>query len=294
MSLISVIVPAHNEASVIQSGLKALTGGASPERLEVIVVCNGCTDQTAQLALAFAPIVQVIETDTPSKTHALNLGDQAARGFPRLYVDADVAMTFDDVLEVAAVLESGRAIAAAPAVETVFLDGTARSVRGYYDVWMSLPYVQKGMVAAGAYALSQKGRERFGEFPKVIADDGYIRLLFKHGERIEAPKAISRVLAPKTIADLIKIKTRSRLGVLELAMRFPELHEQDHSTKGHLPALLQLLAKPRLYHGLWAYFWVTAVSRIRAKQQARNLHAYVWERDHSSRIGAEPKAPAQT
>jgi glycosyltransferase involved in cell wall biosynthesis len=282
--MISIVVPAHNEAGVIAAGLRALTEGAAPGELEVIVVCNGCRDETAAIARTFGEPVRVIETDVASKVHALNLGDAAARGFPRLYVDADVVMTAADAKAVAAVLESGKAIAAAPAVETVFLPGTSAAVRAYYNVWMSLPYVKEGMVAAGAYALSREGRARFETFPNIIADDGYVRLLFAPGERIEVPEATSRVMAPKTIADLIKIKTRSRLGGIELAQRFPELYSPNAARKGHGGALAGVLARPSLYPGLIPYVWVTLVSWRRAKRQARNLAGHRWERDDSTRV----------
>src|SRR3954468_3654219 len=95
--MISVIVPAHNEEAVIGQGLRALTEGARAGELEVIVVCNGCRDATAKVAAAFGEPVKVIETDVASKTHALNLGDAAAGGFPRIYVDADVALSLDGV-----------------------------------------------------------------------------------------------------------------------------------------------------------------------------------------------------
>jgi glycosyltransferase involved in cell wall biosynthesis len=44
---ISVIIPAHNEAGVIDRSLDALLKDATETeraRLEVLVVCNGCTD----------------------------------------------------------------------------------------------------------------------------------------------------------------------------------------------------------------------------------------------------------
>jgi glycosyltransferase involved in cell wall biosynthesis len=284
--MISIIVPAHNEESVVASGLTALTEEANQGELEVIVVCNGCTDRTAQIARAFGPPVTVIETDVASKPHALNLGDRAASGFPRFYVDADVALPLAAVRQIAQVLERGPAIAAAPAVENVFLDGADPRVRTYYEVWMALPYVQEGMMAAGAYALSEQGRARFGDFPDVIADDGYVRLLFGPGERIEVAGAVCRVLAPMTLADLIKIKTRSRLGVIELAQRFPELYRPDAGRKAYGKAFLTLLSQPRLYGGIVLYAWVTALARARALRQARNFQGYAWERDNSSRAHA--------
>ncbi len=76
MTMISVIIPAHDEGSVIARTLEAMTNGAAPGELDVIVVCNGCTDDTAAVARRFGPPVRVIETDIAGKSHALNLGDQ--------------------------------------------------------------------------------------------------------------------------------------------------------------------------------------------------------------------------
>jgi glycosyltransferase involved in cell wall biosynthesis len=283
--MFSVIVPAHNEAQVIEAGLRSMTQGFGPDELEIIVVCNGCRDDTARLARGFGPIVKVIETDVASKSHALNLGDQAALGMPRLYVDADVVLTPAGLRAIVEVLESGAALAAAPTVETVILEGTSLTVRQFYRVWMSLPYVNEGMVGAGVYALSREGRARFGAFPSIIADDGYIRLLFRHGERVKVAAAVCKVRAPKTLGDLIKIKTRSRLGVLELAQTFPELYQQSQRNKGYAAALGFILARPSLYLGLAPYLWVTLYSKMRAKRQAKTLGQYAWERDNSSRVG---------
>jgi glycosyltransferase involved in cell wall biosynthesis len=284
--MISIVIPAHNEEAVIAAGLRALTEGAGPDELEVIVVCNGCRDQTATVARAAGPPVRVIETDVASKPNALNLGDAAACGFPRFYIDADVAISLEAVRRIAAILDRGEALAAAPAVETVFLKGTQPAVRAYYEAWMSLPYVQEGMMAAGAYAVSREGRTRFERFPDVIADDGYFRLLFTSEERREVGGAVCRVLAPTNLSDLIKIKTRSRLGVIQLQTLFGDLYRRDAARKQYGAALRRLAADPRAYRGAAIYLWVTAVSRYRARLQARNLASYAWERDNSSRAHA--------
>jgi glycosyltransferase involved in cell wall biosynthesis len=288
--VISVVVPAHNEAAVIETGLRALTARAAPGEIEVIVVCNGCTDRTAELARAFAPIVRVIETDVASKTIALNLGDSAAAGFPRIYVDADVVLPLEDLRRLVEAMRVQCAPAGAPTAQTIFLPGTSLWVRLFYDAWMALPYVQEGMIGAGTYALSRDGRSRFGEFPPVIADDGFVRLLFNETERIQAPDAVSRVLAPKTLADLIRVKARSRLGIHELAVKFPDLHRSAQKRKRYGAAAARLLAQPRLYPALAVYVWVTVIVRLRARAMVRNLHEYVWEKDLSSRDGSAQDA----
>src|SRR5437879_7884120 len=103
--MISVIVPAHNEHSVISRTLKTMTARAIPGELDVIVVCNGCTDDTAAVAGSFGPPVRVIETGLAGKTLALNLGDKAATFFPRIYADADVHITIETMRTLANRLE---------------------------------------------------------------------------------------------------------------------------------------------------------------------------------------------
>lgn len=282
-ALISVIIPAYNEAAVIARSLEALLGGARDGELEVIVVCNACRDETAAIARGYGDRVHVIETDVPSKTNALNLGDAVARGFPRIYMDADVVLTLADVRKVAAALESGPALAAAPRPVDVFLPGTQWTVRAYYRFWGALPYIQEGMIAAGVYALSRAGRDRFQEFPDIIADDGYVRLQFQPHERVQVEEAESQVSAPVTLKDLLKIRTRSRLGVLQLHQRYPDLANREASTKNYGGALGVILKQPSLYLSAIPYVYVAAASWLRARRQMKGLERYVWERDDSSR-----------
>lgn len=281
--MISVIIPAHDEVGVIEQCLHALIDGARAGELEVIVVCNGCHDATAEIARRFREPVRVLETSVASKSNALDMGDQAATGFPRIYADADVMLTVDSLRELAKALQSGEILAAAPAVHTVFAPNTRWAVRAYYDFWMALPYVQAGMMAAGVYALSEKGRRRFDRFPNLIADDGFIRAQFLPTERREIQSAVSVVRAPATLWELILIKTRSRLGFYELKQRFPELFVREAHTKEYGRALWAIIRRPWLWAGVFPYLWVNAVSRYRAKKHLQRLSNYVWERDNSSR-----------
>ena len=73
---ISIIVPAHNEARVIGRCHESMTTGAEPGELEILVVCNGCSDDTASVARRHGPYVQVLESEIASKNAALNLGNQ--------------------------------------------------------------------------------------------------------------------------------------------------------------------------------------------------------------------------
>jgi len=222
--MISIIIPAHNESNVIGRCLRALTDGAAPGELEVIVACNGCTDDTAAAARACGEPVRGVETEQASKIAALNLGDRAARGFPRCYIDADVEVSLDAVRKVAGVIERGEALAAAPAMR-VDLSGSSWLVRAYYHVWLSRPFHADGMLGGGFYAVGQQGRARFEAFPQIIADDEFVRSLFEVHERATPADCVFTIRAPRSVFGLIKVKSRSRLGLYELRRRFPELSE---------------------------------------------------------------------
>ena len=88
-----VIIPAHNEAAVIGPCIDAVLNDRSAlEGVEVIVVCNGCTDETVDLA--HLRDVVVLEVSEASKAAALSAGDAAASSFPRLYLRSRSHLSF--------------------------------------------------------------------------------------------------------------------------------------------------------------------------------------------------------
>lgn len=289
---ISIVIPAHNEANVIDRLLGALTDGARDGEIDVIVVCNGCTDDTARRARVYGPIVRVIETPVASKSHALNLGDRAARGFPRFYIDADVVVSLESVRGVAAVLDAGAALAAAPRAE-FDLSGCASGVRAFYRVWQALPYLRQGMVGSGAYALGREGRARFDQFPAITADDAFVRLQFRSDERQTVPTCSFTVTPPRTLGMLIRIKTRGHFGNFELKHRHPHLFANEDVQHG---AALRRLAirRPAMLPDIAIYAFVRLVSRLLSYRRYYLGNHRFWERDNSSRMGAAAAAPSQS
>ena len=106
MTIASVVIPAHDEQAVIGRCLRALADGTRDGELDVIVVANGCHDDTA--AAAKAEGATVIETPVGGKANALRIGDARCTVFPRLYLDADSELTGTAVKAmVAALAEHG-------------------------------------------------------------------------------------------------------------------------------------------------------------------------------------------
>ena len=278
--MISVVIPAHNESSVIERTLGTINAGADRDELDIVVVCNGCTDNTAEIARRFEPAVRVIELAKASKTDALNVGDQSARFFPRIYVDADIAITIESIRSLAHFLEGGKFLAAAPTAE-IDLTGCSWLVRQYFEIRKHLPSSREGFGGSGAYALSGTGRQRFNEFPGVTADDLYVRIQFNATERKTIENARSTVFAPRTLKQLIAVRTRARYGTLEIASLCPE--KWVNKGKGNRGALFALFARPQLWLGLLVYGLVNSAALLNARNRRRKAESPVWDRDFTSR-----------
>lgn len=277
---ISIIIPAHNEGAVIAHCLEQLIHASEVLDPEIIVVCNGCNDNTADIVRSFGDVVRCIETTVASKSNALNLGDNSASYFPRFYLDADIRFSLGDISKVVAAMDRSNVLAAAPKMQ-MNLSGSSWAVRSYYDVWSNLPYCRKGMIGAGVYALSEEGRKHFSDFPDIIADDRFIRALFKEDQRMGVSDTVSVVSAPVSLRGLIKIKTRSRLGGYEFESRFPDL--LNNESKAYDKAIIELIGKVSMWPKAFVYLGINLFTRIRARQQSKTIGFSHWERDDSSR-----------
>jgi len=276
----TIIVPAHNEQAVVARCIESIRSNSGADTYQVILIANGCSDATAEVARQTWPRIDVVETDAASKSNAMNLGEERANSFPRFYMDADITLTPEAISTVTSRMAETGALAAAPSMEVRFLNARW-PVRAYYRVWQQLPYVKEGMIGVGIYALSEEGRRRFDRFPSIIADDGYIRRLFKPHERLCVEECRSIVTAPNSLWELVKTKTRSRLGGYELTEKFPPLSQNE--PKNYVGALWPLIRRPALWPSMVVYLAVNLVARLRAgKMHRRRVHG-VWERDDSSR-----------
>ncbi|MDF0517974.1 glycosyltransferase [Bradyrhizobium yuanmingense] len=277
--MISIVVPAHNESSVIARTLRQWVGNPASDQIRVVVVCNGCSDDTANVARRFGPAVNVVESNIARKTHALNLGDQIADAFPRIYVDADILITVDAILALARRLDQGDVLAVAPTAD-INLAGCSWLVRKYFGIRSRLPSSREGIGGSGVYALSEAGRRRFGQFPDITADDTFVRLQFRPGERETLPRVRSTVFAPRTLLQLIAVRTRAYRGTVEVARRFPELRVNKGPANGR--ALIALFKEPRLWAGLLIYCGANIAARCKATLGSRR-GAHPWQRDETSR-----------
>ncbi|GAB4572993.1 MAG: glycosyltransferase family 2 protein [Anaerolineae bacterium] len=99
---LSIVIPAYNEELRLPASLREVVAfvKTQPYTIEVIVVDNNSTDQTGQIARAFAeanPFLHAIHEPRQGKGAAIRTGMLAARGQYRFICDADLSMPIEEV-----------------------------------------------------------------------------------------------------------------------------------------------------------------------------------------------------
>jgi len=258
LDALSIIIPASNEAHRIGpclDSLAAQAGVPAGAAMDIIVVANGCRDDTAAVARAAAPALdargfelRVLERREGGKIGALNAGDAAARAAARLYLDADIILSDGllarllDALDTPAPVYAGARLVVAPP--------RSRISRLYARFWQRLPFLTEGVSGAGLFAVNAAGRSRWGAFPRIIADDAFVRGLFAPQERL-CVEATCLWPLNEGFAELVRVRRRQDAGVRELGRLWGTAAPQasDSPPPGRL---LRLAARDPLGFGVYA------------------------------------------
>jgi glycosyltransferase involved in cell wall biosynthesis len=274
-----VIVPAYNEEAVITRTLAPLSQAAVEGYIELIVVCNGCTDNTADAART-VPGVQVLELARGSKPAALNAGDDFAELWPRVYLDADIRISAAAVLDVLDRLRRGDVLAARPSAVYDIHDASA-IVRSYYRARQRIPQHKLAMWGAGVYGLSAKGHERLGAFPMITGDDFYVDTRFSDDEKAVVATEPVVVTTPADARSLLTILRRSHRGKVELSADRRGGGAIRNTTAPSALAALRALRGPRSAVDAAIYLGMAVAKRMTTGA------AQGWERDESSRLQSD-------
>jgi glycosyltransferase involved in cell wall biosynthesis len=102
---ISVIMPCYNAARYVGEALRSVCG-QSPRPIEVIVIDDGSTDESAAIAEGFGPLVRCARQENRGISDARNRGLALARGNVIAFLDADDVWTADSLTRRAEVLDT--------------------------------------------------------------------------------------------------------------------------------------------------------------------------------------------
>lgn len=244
----SVIIPANNEALWMSTCLEAIFASVRIEQLQIVVVANGCTDNTADIARRYTVLAEekgwqldVIELEVGNKLHALNVGDNAALGYLRIYLDADVRVSERLLYQLENALDRDEPAWASGQLQ---MAAASRISRAYARFWSKVPFMAKTVPGAGVFGVNEAGRARWDKFPEIISDDMFVRLHFKARERLSVPAGYVWPVA-EGLRNLVKVRRRQNRGVAQLAELYPQLMKNEDKTRAKPAEIVQLaFARP--------------------------------------------------
>ena len=241
MTPCTILIPAHDESGYIDACLDSLARQDHAGPVTVIVIANGCRDDTAARARAWSgPMaargwtLRVEELAEGGKIGALNHGEADAGPGIRVYLDADIRLSPHLLADLVAALDhdapgyAGGRLVVAPA--------QSRLSRIYARFWQRLPFVSQGVTGAGLFAVNAAGRRRWDRFPPVVSDDTFVRLQFREYERVLVDQPYLWPIA-EGFGPLVRVRRRQDRGVAEIARLYPGLM----ADQGHVrPTRVQL------------------------------------------------------
>lgn len=183
----TVVIPAHNEEKYIGKCLRAVRSAAKyvfPDKVEVIVAANRCTDRTADIARHYG--ARVLVNDDKCISAIRNTGVRAAKGEIVVTIDADSLMTKYSLVEIREMLSGGRYIGggANPKFDRMSI-GIAFSA--LYVAINLIPVMKKngGYLSGAMFWFYKKDFDAIGGFDETLIsleDMDFASRLKKHGQ----------------------------------------------------------------------------------------------------------------
>lgn len=226
---VSVLIPARNGDRYLQAKLESIFALNYPrEKMQVIVVSDGSTDRTAEIARSFAGVELLESNDNRGKGHALNKGMAIARNEVLFLTDVRQPVDRECLRNLVAPL-SDPSIGVVSG-ELVILRGERQEhmqigmyVR--YEEWLRKQISKVGSVPGATGAVYVIRRKAATQLPHdILLDDVYlpIHAYFQGYRSILEGSAIAYDY-PTLIGAEFKRKTRTLAGIFQIVSFFPGL-----------------------------------------------------------------------
>jgi len=263
---VSVVIAAHNEARHIVDKLRSvLRQDYQAADLQVVVVSDGSTDDTVQLARSLGdPRVEVLDLPRLGKAGVLNAGVEVSRGELLVFTDADNQWA-DDTLGLLLAPFADPEVGASAGHMIIPVVGKGLSLGDslyrHYEAWVRKVENRTGCMVSADGALLALRRSLYQAVPKQVNDDFFISTCAPAaGKRIVyVPEAI--VLDQGVDEADKQFRRRQRVtvgGLLSLAARRELLNPLRHGlyaialiSHKLIRRLAPVLLLPLLLANLW-------------------------------------------
>jgi poly-beta-1,6-N-acetyl-D-glucosamine synthase len=227
---VSIVIAVHDEAGRITARLHELTRAISAAGVagEVVVVTDGCRDNTAALVRAHPTPVSLVElNENYGKAYALTRGCAAARGEVLVFADARQRWAEDAVTRLLANFTQARIGAVSGELVLESTPGVLAGVGLYwrYEAWLRRNEGRVHSTVGVSGSIAAVRRELFKPIPPgILLDDVFWPLqVVMQGYRVrhdERARAYDRL--PERARDEFRRKVRTLSGNFQLLAALPQ------------------------------------------------------------------------
>lgn len=245
--MISVIIPAHNAAGTIARCVKAVRSQTIPlDEYEVIVVDDGSTDETAEIAWQAG--AEVVQQNRGRPAAARNAGIQAAEGDIVCFTDADCFPTPNWLEELVRPFDNPDIIGAKGTYATDQPELVARFVQLEYEDKYDLLRGQERIDFIDTYSAAYRrqvltANNCFDEnFPYLEDQELSFRLAARGYGMVFQPSAVVNHLHSHTLAGYFRKKFTIGYWKAQVVRRFPKQGVKDSHTPQVMKIQMGLMA----------------------------------------------------
>jgi len=232
---VTIIVPCFNEARTIYGTLRSLLALRYPQgKLEVLVVDDGSTDETASIAARFQKYrgVRVLRKENGGKYTALNFGLRHAQGELVGCLDADSFVEKEALMRIAGVFADRSVMAVTPAIKVRGANNFIEKIQhAEYTMGVFLRKMFGELnaihVAPGPFSIFRREVfERIGEYRHAHQTEDLEMALRMHANRFRienAADAFVYTTVPSTLGTLLRQRRRWIGGFLYNAYDYRRL-----------------------------------------------------------------------
>jgi cellulose synthase/poly-beta-1,6-N-acetylglucosamine synthase-like glycosyltransferase len=209
---VSMIIPVHNEMTVLPAKLANVAGLHYPAgRLDVCFVSDGSSDGTTELLERHAgPALRVVTLPGRSgKAAALNAGLAGATGEIVLFTDASILLA-DDAVE-ALVAEFADPRVGCVSGEDRIAGGSGEGLYGRYELAIRRLESAVSSIVGASGSIYAMRRSLCHPFPATLAPDFWsvLRCVEQGFRAVSTPRAIGSMTAVSSVRDEFSRKVRT-------------------------------------------------------------------------------------